>query len=471
MLSHDNGDDFSPLLMNEYDLSGIALSGTAPWAIAGINTQDLAGFVGIILLVALSGFFVAAEYAVVKARPTRLEELAEDGSRGARSALAAQSRLGIFLSATQIGVTVTTLLLGKMGEPTMSRLLEPLFYRLPLGKGNENALALVFSIAVMAGLQVVFGEQVPKYISIQRAERVAVIVAPVITVFYKVMYVPVWILTGTTHSVLRLLGIDPKSQGEAHSPEEINLIVSSSEARGTVGADEAEMARNAIIIGDRNARDIMVPRVDMAYLTTSLSLADNIARANEAGYTRFPLCDPDSDHVIGMVHIKDLLTVAGRQDATISDARRDILVIPETKPLDTLLREFQASRIHLALVLDEWGGTAGIVTLEDVLEEIVGDIQDEHQHEHPEIEPLGDRKWLVDGGLTLDDLERDLDIELEAEDADTVAGFIQWRLGAVPVHGQTVEWEGYTLKVEAMEGRRVRKVLIGRTEADSVPGK
>lgn len=439
-------------------------SASTAFALTGAAFQDLASLVGIALLVALSAFFVAAEYALVRSRPTRLEEMAEDGSRGARIALTAVGKMEFFLSATQVGVTVTTLLLGKIGEPLFDRLLAPLFHHLPLGVSNERVLALVVSISVMAALQVVFGEQVPKYISINRAERLAVILAPPVTFFYRVMYVPVWILAGVTNAILRLFGFDPGQQVEAHSPEEINLIVSSSEARGAVGADEAEMARNAIIIGDRNARDIMVPRVDMAFLTTALSLQENIGRANEEGYTRFPLCDPDADHVIGMVHIKDLLSVAGREDATIRDARRDILVVPETKPLDTLLREFQSSHIHMALVLDEWGGTSGIVTLEDVLEEIVGDIQDEHQHEHPEVQSAGDHAWLVDGGVTLDDLERDLDITLEAEDADTIAGFIQWQLGAVPTAGQEVVWEGYSLKVEAMEGRRVRSVLISRSK-------
>jgi CBS domain containing-hemolysin-like protein len=450
--------------MDTLVFTGAGLPVSATFAFADTAYQVLANLVGIALLIALSAFFVAAEYALVRSRPTRLEEMAEDGSRGARTALSAIRKMGVYLSATQVGVTVTTLLLGKIGQPVFDGLLSPLFRHIPIGTSNQNALALLVSIAVMAGLQVILGEQVPKYISINRAERMAVLLAPPITVFYRVMYVPVWILAAATNGILRAFGFDPKAQGEAHSPEEINLIVTSSEARGAVGADEAEMARNAIIIGDRNARDIMVPRVDMAFLTTSLSLKDNIARANKEGYTRFPLCDPDADHVIGMIHIKDLLSVATREDVTIRDARRDILVVPETKPLDTLLREFQASHIHMALVLDEWGGTSGIVTLEDVLEEIVGDIQDEHQHEHPEVESAGEHAWLVDGGVTLDDLERDLDVVLEAEDADTVAGFIQWQLGAVPTVGQEVVWEAYRLKVEAMEGRRVRSVLISRCE-------
>lgn len=440
-----------------------------PFAVTGAVTGDYVDLVIAALLIALSAFFVAAEYALVKARPTRLEEMAAGGSWGAKVARNATRHMNAYLSATQVGVTVTTLLLGKLGEPSMTRLLTPLFDRIHLSNRGGHAVALIVSVALMAGLQVVLGEQVPKTISIKRAERVAVIVAPVIAVFYKVMYAPVWLLTVATTTCLRLIGIDPSEPAEAHSPEEINLIVTSSEERGAVGADEAEMARNAIIIGDRNARDVMVPRVDMAFLTTSLSLAENIARANIAGYTRFPLCDPDADHVIGMVHIKDLLAIAGRPNATIMDAKRDILVVPETKALDSLLRQFQSSHIHMALVLDEYGGTDGIVTLEDVLEEIVGDIQDEHQHEHPEVQTVGSDAWLVDGGVTLDDLDRDLGIPLEAEDADTVAGFVQWKLGAVPVPGQDVSADGYTLKVEAMEGRRVRSVLITRCAAEVEP--
>ncbi|HEY3268653.1 MAG TPA: hemolysin family protein [Armatimonadota bacterium] len=430
----------------------------------GTTLQDYASLLAALVLIGLSAFFVTAEYALVKARPTRLDELAASGSFGARIARNASRRLDLYLSATQVGVTIVTLLLGKLGEPAVSHVLSPLLKHLPVSRSADEHIALVLSIALMAALQVVYGEQVPKYMAIQRAERLAILLAPVLHAWYVVMYAPVIVLTAAVRASLRLFGIDPGGEGEAHSPQEIELIVTSSEQRGTVGADEAEMARNAIIIGDRDARDVMVPRVDMAYLTTSLSLADNIRRANIAGFTRFPLCQPDADHVIGMVHIKDLLAVAAKPDATIMDAKRDILVVPETKALDSLLREFQKSRIHMALVLDEYGGTAGIVTLEDVLEEIVGDIQDEHQHEHPDFQPVGEHAYLVDGGVTLDDLDRDLGIVLESEEAETLAGFVQWRLGAVPETGQEVRANGYVLKVEAMEGRRVRSVLITRAQ-------
>jgi len=209
---------------------------------------------------------------------------------------------------------------------------------------------------------------------------------------------------------------------------------------------------------------VVIPRVDMAYLTTADSFEQNVMAANAAGYTRYPLCDPDADHVIGMVHIRDLLAVSSQQGASIRDARRDILVVPETKTLESLLRMFQASHIHMALVLDEYGGTLGIVTLEDVLEEIVGDIQDEHQHERPAVETRPDGGLTVDGGLILDDLARDHGITLESEEADTVGGYVQWKLGAVPEMGQEVCSEGYILRVEAMEGRRVRRVVIAREE-------
>jgi CBS domain containing-hemolysin-like protein len=393
-----------------------------------------------------------------------VDELAARGSKTARKAQHAIRHLDAYLSATQLGITLASLGLGWIGEPAFAHLLEPLVHRLGLPYSSAwVTLALAFIIVTF--LHIVFGELAPKSLAIQRSQAVALWVVWPLDIFYKAFQLPIWLLNSAALLVLRLFRIHPAHEHElAHSPEEIGLIVTSSEESGAVGADEAEIARNAIIIGDRDARDVMVPRVDMAYLSSGMTMAENILRAHEAGFTRFPLCDPDPDHVIGMVHIKDLLLVANRTDVTILDAKRDILVVPETKPLDALLREFQASRIHMALVLDEYGGTAGIVTLEDVLEEIVGDIQDEHQHENPDIQKVGENAHLVDGGLTLDDLERLLGIELPNDEAETVAGYVQWRLGAVPEPGQEVTADGYTLKVESMEGRRIRSILIAREQ-------
>lgn len=429
--------------------------------------RDVAFLVGAIFLVLLNGFFVAAEFALVKVRPTRIDELAARGNRTAKKAQHAIHHLDAYLSATQLGITLASLGLGWIGEPAFSHLLRPLIEKvgLPYSAAFTALLLAVVAFGIVTFLHIVFGELAPKSLAIQRAQSVALWVVWPLDIFYKIFRLPIWLLNGAALLVLRLFKIQPAHEHElAHSPEEIGLIVTSSQESGAVGADEAEMARNAIIIGDRDARDVMVPRVDMAYLTTALPFSENVLRANEAGFTRFPLCDPDPDHVIGMVHIKDLLLAGNRAEATIEDAKRDILVVPETKPLDSLLREFQSSRIHMALVLDEYGGTAGIVTLEDVLEEIVGDIQDEHQHENPEVQPVGENAWLIDGGLTLDDLDRALGISLPTDEAETVAGYVQWRAGAVPAPGEEITADGYTLRVESMEGRRIRSVLLTRAE-------
>lgn len=432
---------------------------------AASPARDAAFLLGAVFLVLLNGFFVAAEFALVKVRPTRIEELAARGSKTAKKTKHAIHHLDAYLSATQLGITLASLGLGWIGEPAFAHLLEPVFRRFGLPETALHGAALALAFVVVTFLHIVFGELAPKSLAIQRAQSTAMAVAWPLDVFYKLFRLPIWLLNGAALLVLRAFKIQPVHEMElAHSPEEIGLIVTSSEVSGAVGADEAEIARNAIIIGDRDARDVMVPRVDMAYLTTGLSFSENVLRANAAGFTRFPLCDPDPDHVIGMVHIKDLLLVGNRPEATIRDARRDILAVPETKALDSLLREFQTSRIHMALVLDEYGGTAGIVTLEDVLEEIVGDIQDEHQHENPEVQVLGEGSWLVDGGLTLDDLERMLNIALPSDEADTVAGYVQWRAGAVPAPGEEVTADGYRLRVESMEGRRIRSVLLTRVE-------
>jgi len=446
------------------------LPGAFPLAVTtpagGTSVWDIVALIGALLLVLLNGFFVAAEFALVKVRPTRMDELAAQGGFAARRAQHAVRHLDAYLSATQLGITLASLGLGWLGEPAFGRLVAPVIHSMGFPESAVRPAEIVIAFTVITFLHIVFGELAPKSLAIQRSQNVALAVAWPMAVFYTLFKLPIVLLNGAAGLVLRLFGIQPAHEFEmAHSPEEIGMIVRSSERSGVVGSDEAELARNAIIIGDRDARDVMVPRVDVSYLSTSWSVEQNIARVHEAGFTRFPLCNPDVDHVIGMIHIKDLLALAARPEAKIADARRDILVVPETKALDSLLREFQSSHIHMALVLDEYGGTAGIVTLEDVLEEIVGDIQDEHQHEHPEVERIGENAFLVDGGLSLADLDRDLGIVLPAEEAETVAGYVQWRLGAVPETGQEVTADGYTLKVEAMEGRRVRSILITRTAA------
>lgn len=416
-----------------------------------------------VVLVLLNGFFVAAEFAIVKVRPTRIEELANRGSLAARTAQRAVQHLDAYLSATQLGITLTSLALGWIGEPAFGRLMQPVFALASIPRPLQHQLAIGFGFFIITFLHIVFGELAPKSLAIQKSQSTALAVAWPLHVFYTLFKPLILLMNGAANLVLRAAGIQPASELETvHSPQELDMIVAGSQKGGTLEVTEAEIAREALELHERTARDAMVPRVDIAFLSTDASVEDCIRIARTAGFTRYPLCDQDPDTVIGMVHVKDLLALADRPTACVRDVRRDILMVPETRPLDSLLRQFQSSRIHMAIVLDEYGGTLGLITLEDVLEEIVGDIQDEHQHEPPAMVPAGEGTWRVDGGISLEDLGKDLGIALEPSEAETLGGYLQWRLGAVPETGQSIRADGFLLTVQEMDGRRVRAVLVQR---------
>jgi CBS domain containing-hemolysin-like protein len=441
------------------------LASTGPEGSVWTNTGYI---LAAVVLVLLNGFFVAAEFAIVKVRPTRIDELASQGSFAARTAQHAVKHLDAYLSATQLGITLTSLALGWIGEPAFARLLKPLFAAADIPESLRHQLAIGFGFFIITFLHIVFGELAPKSLAIRKSQSTALAVAWPLHLFYALFKPLILLMNGAANLVLRAGGIEPATEREmVHSPQELDMIVAGSQKGGTLEATEAEIAREALDLHERTARDAMVPRVDIAFLSTEWPVEECIRTARSAGFTRFPLCDPDPDTVIGMVHVKDLFALANRPTASVRDVRRDILMVPETKPLDSLLRQFQSSRIHMAIVLDEYGGTLGLITLEDVLEEIVGDIQDEHQHEPPEMEPAGEGAYRVDGGISLEDLGKDLGIAFEPSEAETLGGYLQWRLGAVPEAGQSVRADGFLLTVQEMDGRRVRAVLVQREASGS----
>jgi CBS domain containing-hemolysin-like protein len=418
-----------------------------------------------IFLVALNGFFVAAEFALVKVRATRIAELVSSGSPTARIAEREVQNLDAYLSATQLGITIASIGLGWVGEPAVEHLLKPLFTAV----GWEPSSALRHSIiAVIAFLtitfmHIVFGELAPKSLAIQRPESTTLAVAWPLHVFYRVFYPAIVGLNGTAALILRLFGLGPASEHEiAHSQEEVRMILTASQRHGHLKENEVELMQNVIHFADKSVREIMVPRVDMIYLSTEWSLQKNIEVATQGAHSRYPVTSDGPDNIIGFARSQDLLPLAGQPDAPIDPIVRDILRVPETKPVDQLLREFQARRLHMALVIDEFGGTAGLVTLEDVLEEIVGDIQDEDAVETPPIERLGDGLFRVDGAYPLADLERDLGWEPEVEDADTVAGLVMERTGAIPRVGDAIEVDGWRVCVETMERTRIRTLQLER---------
>ncbi len=420
-----------------------------------------------LLLVAANGFFVAAEFAIIRVRQTRVAELVEEGSVPARAVAALLTRLDTYLSGTQMGVTLASLALGAVGEPAVAHLLRGLFEALGIGPQSETAhvIALGFGFVLITFFHIIFGELLPKWWVIAHTERTALAVSRPMTLFLLLGYPLIFVLESAAKAIARPLHIEPGDAHEqAHSEEEILAIMAHSHRQGELRPSEIEIAENVFDFAHTQAKEIMVPRVDMVYLSTTWSIGRNIEVATENGFTRYPLCDGDRDHVVGMVHIKDLLAIAGDPQAEIAGIKREIIGIPETKPIDELLKELQKSHTHQAVVVDEYGGTAGLVTLEDIIEELIGEIQDEHD-EPPPLLPLGDdgRSFSVAGTVALDEVSETLGIPIHnPDDYDTVGGYALHALRLPPRHGASVRLDGYDVSVAEVTGRRIRRLLFTR---------
>jgi CBS domain containing-hemolysin-like protein len=424
-----------------------------------------------IALVLVNAFFVAAEFAMVRVRATRMAPLAEQGNWRARAVVVAQRRLDAFLSATQLGITLTSLGLGWIGEPAFANLLSGVFVALGVESPrviHNTSVAVAFALITL--LHIVIGELAPKSYAIRATERVALWVALPMRIFQIVFRPALWLLDKASEGTLRLLGVRSDTSELAHSEEELRMLLAESHRVGQLSESKRELLENVIDYTERTARHVMVPRADIAYLSLARELEENLAVVTQAAATRFPLCSTDIDHVIGMVHVKDLFN--RRADLRSSDdlqkARREILFVPETRPLDALQKDFQQRRTHMAIVVDEYGGTSGLVTLEDVIEEIVGEIQDEFDRETPRVEetPAG----LVFDGLTVvDDVADRLGVKLATTaDVSTLGGFITAQMGRIPRQGDRVAVEGYDLSVVEVRGRRVTRVLAVRRPEDRV---
>jgi magnesium and cobalt exporter, CNNM family len=420
-------------------------------------------------LVLLNAFFTAAELAMVRVRATRIEALAEEGHWQARLVRSLQRRPDAFLSATQLGITLTSLALGWIGEPAFAHLLAGAFAA--LGIESQRALhntAFVLAFATITFLHIVIGELAPKSYAIRFTERVALWVALPMRIFQIVFSPALWLLQRAASATLKLFGVTAETSGDlAHSEEELRLLLAESHRVGVLSGTKRELLENVIDYTERTARHVMVPRADIAYLSVAHALEENLAVVTQAAATRFPLCSTDIDHVIGMVHVKDLFNRRDqlRSSEDLAAIKREILFVPETRPLDLLQRDFQQRRTHMAIVVDEYGGTSGLVTLEDVIEEIVGEIQDEFDREPPTVEETPE--GLVFDGLTLvDDVADRIGIKLpETADVSTLGGFVTARVGRMPRPGDKVSVDGYDFTIVEIRGRRVTKVLVARRAA------
>lgn len=418
--------------------------------------------VAIIFLVALNGFFVASEFSIVKMRPSRLDTLLKEGSGRARSAKEVTEHLDAYLSVTQLGITIASLGLGWIGEPAVAKMLQPVFTWFNMPEQLQHSVAVVVGFCAITALHIVCGELVPKSLAIQKTEEIVLWVSGPLIFFDRLMYPAVWFLNHVANWILKRMGIEAASEAEeAHNEEEIRILMEESHKHGYIDKTELTYLDNVFDFADRRAGDIMVPRTDMICLYVEDSFEENIQVALQEKMTRYPICDEDKDHIIGFLHIKDLLRALNAGEKPDMRAlAREVLVVPETLPIDKLLRMLQKRRSQLAILMDEYGGTAGMVTVEDILEEIVGEIQDEFDEERPEVEDKGDKTFSVDGKMLLDDVNDFFELEIDTENCDTIGGWVYANIDYPPKVGQVVKTEAAEFVVEEVDKMRIMRVQV-----------
>jgi CBS domain containing-hemolysin-like protein len=418
-----------------------------------------------VILVALNGFFVAAEFALVRVRESRIVQLEQEGSVRAGVVRGALRDLDAYLSVCQVGITVASLGLGWVGEPAVSHLIAPVLESVGITSERiVSVIAVALGFGVITYAHLVFGEQAPKYFSIQKAEGVSLWISRPLKLFMFLFRPMVWLVNASTNFVLRPWGIKLGEQMEAHSEEELRIMISSAVSSGELEPEEQDYLNNVFDFGDRVAREIMVPRPDIETLRSDSPLGELVDAAAFGRYTRYPVYEGDLDHILGAVHVKDLFRAAkeGAENFDIKSIVRDCLVVPENKPIEQILREFQQRKLQMAIVIDEWGSVEGLITIEDVLEEIVGEIQDEFDEGEATIEKIGDGVYAVDGRIPITDVNDYFDLDLPREDFDTIGGYVLGALGRPPEPGDTVEADGVSLHVKSVDGPRVSTLTLRR---------
>jgi CBS domain containing-hemolysin-like protein len=426
---------------------------------------DLLRLVAVVLLVLANAFFVAAEFALVGVRRTRIAELVAKGNVSARSVQRAIADPDRFIAATQLGITLASLGLGWIGEPALSHLLEPLINLFPTSIEMElsHSLSAGLAFALITFLHVVIGELAPKSIALQNPERTSLLVARP-TLWVEWIFRPaIWVLNGAGNALLRLFKIQPASGHElVHSVEELKMLVSASAGSGVVEDEAEEMLRAVFDFGETLVRLVMIPRTEMIAVSADSSLEETLQVAIEHQYTKFPVYGESLDQILGVVNLKDLLNSMQSEQVetkTARDLMREAIFIPETAKVGALLKLFRVRQRHIAIVLDEYGGTAGLVTLADLLEEIVGEVGDPFDQE-PEVLPLPDGSSLIDGLIPIDDFNERFNLNLYDPYYDTIAGFMLGRLGRLAKVGDTINVEGVKLRVEAMDGLRIARISL-----------
>jgi len=411
--------------------------------------------VGVAVLILLNAFFVAAEYGLVTARRTRMVELHHQGNRRARAALRLSGDPPQFIAAMQLGVTLTSLGIGALGEHTLSR---------EFDKWMATALAVLIAYAVLTFFHVVIGELVPKGVALGHAEGTALAVAAPVRAFFAVFAPVIWLLRRASDLLLHVLGLEsPGAEREPLSEAELRMLLSRSSQEGEIEHEEQQMIDKVFVFGDKDAADVMVPRPEVVAVSIALPPEQALASVLDSPYTRYPVYRETLDDIVGVLHVRDLFTAMherGLASVRLEELLRPAYIVPETKELAALLQEFRKTNQHFAVVVDEYGGMAGICTLEDLLEEIVGEIEDEFDVQEEQIEQVDDDTYRLDGMFPIDEFNRRFGTDLPEEDFHTVGGFVFGRLGRAPEVGDDVAYNGLQFDVLEVEGSRIDRMAV-----------
>ena len=421
----------------------------------------------IAFLLFVNGFFVAAEFSLVKVRKTRLEQLINDGNRNAKRALKLVNDVNKMLAAAQLGVTIASIALGWVAEATIVQLIKPVIEIMPFLNGHyaAHAISVPISFVLVTYFHVLLGEQLPKCLALRHTDTLALAIATPMDMFITIFKPFVWLLQVSGDKILCAFHANSSDASLVHSTEELDMLVDASYNEGVLNETEAEMLHNMFKFSDLMAKQVMIPRTDMICVPDDVTYDEINKLALENGYTRYPVYEKENiDKIIGFIHVKDLYAIAmTKEEYSLKGILRPIVLVPETITLDNLMKEFKKTHIQMAVVVDEFGGTAGLITLEDVLEEIIGEVQDEFDEEEIDIRQIGENRYLANAIMRLDELAEFLGVKedfLDDEDVDTIAGFVVKLLGRIAEVGDSVSFKNLTFTVKEIDGARITKLEI-----------
>ncbi len=428
---------------------------------------DLWLFVNLIVIALLlfsNGFFVASEFALVSVRKTRLQQLANEGSKNAKLALNSTDHIDRSIAAVQLGITISSIGLGWVGEATLVKMIEPIFSFLPqnIQSFATHSLAVAIAFSLVTFLHVVIGELMPKSIALQNPEKTALIVAKPMYAIIRIFKPFIWILNGFGNFLLSLIKVPPAGTTHlVHSPEELDMLIDESHKEGVLNDTEKEILQNVFKFSDTLAKEIMVPRPDVLALDINLKHDELAKIVLESQYTRYPVYEEDLDHIIGILHVKDIYPlIYADKTINLKELLREPILVPETMTIDNVMLEFKQKKSQIAVVMDEFGCVSGIVTLEDILEEIFGDVQDEFDEEEADLRQIYEDEYIANAMMRIDEFNEYFETNFEDEDNETLGGLVVKHLGHIANDSENVDIENFNFKVLEVDGARIVKLKI-----------